>query len=385
MNHNESRVAVMALGTAVPKYQASQPDVGRWMAESFEDRPALGRWLKKIYAGSGIDTRYACVPDFLEPPHHSRLAPGQEPAETLTTAERMAVYERESVKLGTAAACDALETYCKLSNSSLTAVVASITHLIVVSCTGFFAPGLDMAIAQKLKLDSTVERTLVGFMGCAAAFNGLRVATQIVKSRPAARVLVVCVELCSIHIQPGTQREDLLSAALFADGAAACLVGERAVEQSDLFEIDAFHTNVMPETKTEMIWQIGDHGFSLRLSPKIPEHLAEAAPAGLQALWGNRARPGFWAIHPGGRAIIDRLVAILQLRPEEVTASRAVLGRYGNMSSATILFVLNDLRRQLRRTGQAGQTVAGVAMAFGPGLVIEMARLTYVPPGGGDV
>ncbi|HXW01276.1 MAG TPA: type III polyketide synthase [Anaerolineae bacterium] len=379
MDQNGGCIALLSLGAAVPKYRAKQAEVGRWMANSFEGQPALGRWLRSLYANSGIETRYACVPDFLEPPARSRFAPGRALTDAATTAERMAIYEREAVALGTTAGCQALAAYGDARQSELIAVINSITHLIVVSCTGFFAPGLDLAIAQRLNLAPTVERMLIGFMGCAAAFNGLRAATQIVKGQPSARVLVICVELCSIHIQPGTERENLISASLFADGASACLVGVAEANQGHIFEIGGFHTSVKPETRAEMVWQIGDYGFALRLSPQIPDHLAEAAPAALQTLLNGDPRPQFWAIHPGGRAIVDRLVDIFQLKPEQVTASRSVLRQFGNLSSATIFFVLAELQRKLSRE-VVGKKVEGVAMAFGPGLVIEMARLAYIPP-----
>jgi predicted naringenin-chalcone synthase len=233
-------------------------------------------------------------------------------------------------------------------------------------------------VAQRLKLAPTVERILIGFMGCAAAFNGLRMATQIVRSQPSARVLVVCVELCSIHIQPGAHRESLISGSLFADGASACLVGSSPANQADIFEIGNFYTGVKPETTSEMVWQIGDHGFALRLSPKIPRHLAEAAPAALHALIGERPAPCFWAIHPGGRAIVNRLIEIFQLQPEQVRASWSVLRHFGNLSSATIFFVLDEIRRKFCQD-KTNQNINGVAMAFGPGLVIEMAYLTYIP------
>lgn len=379
MNQNGPRVAMLALGTAVPPYQASQAAVGRWMAASFAKQPVLGRWLRSLYANSGIETRYACVPDFSSPPGLSRLSPGVEPPDSLTTAERMVIYERESVKLGTAAGQQALEALSKASQSDLAAVTETVSHLVVVSCTGFFAPGLDLAIGHHLKLAPTVQRFLLGFMGCAAAFNGLRLATQIVKGQPEARVLVICVELCSIHIQPGTVRENLISASLFADGASACLVGAAPPARGDFFEIGGFHSSVKPETTAEMVWQIGNHGFALRLSPQIPDHLAEVAPTALRALLGNQGQPHFWAIHPGGRAIVERLADIFQLAPKQVKTSLSVLRRFGNLSSATIFFVLAEMQQNLRRVTHKDR-LPGVAMAFGPGLVIEMAGLWYVPP-----
>jgi predicted naringenin-chalcone synthase len=380
MSQNGQSVAILSLGTAVPPYQAQQMAINEWMSISLEAQPALVRWLRSIYTHSGIETRHACIPDFLHAPSVSRFAPGRSPAETATTAERMAIYERESVTLGMQAGQRALTAYADTIKTDLLTAASAVTHLVVVSCTGFFAPGLDLALAQRLNLSSTVERTLIGFMGCAAAFNGLRVASQIVRGQPAALVLVVCVELCSIHIQPGTERENLISASLFADGASACLVGTAENQASDVFEIEGFHTRIKPDTEAHMVWQIGDHGFVLRLSPQIPDHLAEAAPTALGVLFDQRPPPQFWAIHPGGRAIVDRLSSIFQLAPAQVLASRSILSRFGNLSSATIFFVLEELQQKWRQHPVTPEKLTGIAMAFGPGLVMEMARLAYIPP-----
>ncbi|HQY93376.1 hypothetical protein [Caldilinea sp.] len=217
---------------------------------------------------------------------------------------------------------------------------------------------------------------MIGFMGCSAAFNGLRMASQIVAGDPHARVLVVSVEICSPHIQPGTRRDDLVSASLFADGAAAALVGMPTAADHDYFRLDNFHTDMKPNTRDEMVWKIGNHGFTLRLSPHIPDHLTDVVPAALAQLTGAQT-PDFWAIHPGGRAIVDGLQQILALDDSAVAASRRVLRDYGNMSSATILFVLAAHAEALAKSGQPA---TGVAMAFGPGLTVEMAQLSYAPP-----
>jgi len=237
-------------------------------------------------------------------------------------------------------------------------------------------------------------------MGCSAAFNGLRSAYEIVRSQPDARVLVVSVELCSLHVQPNPGREQLIAYALFGDGAAACLVGQPLPSDSAFFQLESFHTGTKPDTESEMVWAIGDYGFTLKLSPKVPHYLAEIAPVALEALFADQQRPQFWAIHPGGRAIVDRLAELFDLEPAQVAASREILRQYGNLSSATILFVLDELQRTLHSAHQpesmahtnghsprigtngakaAVQRLSGVAMAFGPGLVIEMARLSYVP------
>jgi predicted naringenin-chalcone synthase len=282
----------------------------------------------------------------------------------------MAIYQREAVEVGVAAAERALAA------PQLTDAAAGVTHLIVVSCTGFFAPGLDLAIARRLGLRPTVQRTVVGFMGCAAAFNGLRLAAQIVDGQPDAQVLVVCVELCTLHLQPGSERIALTVASLFADGAAACLVGA-AQPGGDLLRLNRLHTQVQPDTEDAMAWQIGDHGFVMRLSPDVPRYVGTLATSALATLLDGQPEPTFWAIHPGGRAIVDRLADLLQLSPAQTAASYGVLRRYGNMSSPTILFVLAELLNDLRTSPGP---VSGVAAAFGPGLVTEMAHLTYVPP-----
>lgn len=371
--------AVLAVGTALPRYCGAQEEIAEWLAASFGPRSAQGRILRSLCRESGIERRYSCLPHYLEPPTESRFAPGVSPERSPSTAERMAIYEQEAAPLGVQAATAALEDYAQLMGNSLDAAIPRVTHLLVVSCTGFYAPGVDFMIAKRLGLQPTVERTLIGFMGCSAVFNALRAAHAIVRGDPDALVLVVSVELCSLHTQPNPQRDHLIGSSIFADGASACLVGVPGdkAQRGDHFRLECFHTRMKPDTEEEMAWQIGNHGFNLRLSPRVPEHLAEAAPAALATLFGT-ARPSFWAIHPGGRSIVDRLAEIFALEDEEVTASRRVLAEIGNASSATILFVLAEMRCRLRDRGY-NQPCEGVAMAFGPGLVLEMARLTYVP------
>lgn len=373
MGLDHSPVALIGLGTAVPSHRMDQTHLGQVMADSLAARPSLGRWLKHLYERSGIETRYSCLADAAAPSPRSRFAPGRNTVDTPTTAERMAIYQQAAVAIGTLAAERAL---ADCTAESLAEVAASVTHLIAVSCTGFFAPGLDQAIARRLGLKPTVERSLIGFMGCAAAFNALRLAAQIVQARPEARVLVVCVELCTLHIQAGYNPVDLVVASLFADGAGACLVGA-PTGRGDHFLIDAFYTALKPDSTEEMVWKIGDHGFTLHLSPEIPRHLGEVAPEALATLLDGRPRPSFWAIHPGGRGIVDRLAELLELQPDDLAPTMDVLRQYGNMSSPTILFVLAAMRERLRSAAAA--PTGGVAMAFGPGLVAEMAHLTYLP------
>jgi predicted naringenin-chalcone synthase len=374
--------AILALGTAVPQYQLQQATLSEWMAESFADQPSIARLIRAVHAQSGIATRHSCIPDYGQTAQASRYALGGDLGGSASTAERMALYERESVPLALAAAEAALAQLARERQLSPAALAAQITHLVAVSCTGFFAPGLDFALTKQLPLQPTVDRQLIGFMGCAAAFNGLRSAVQAVRSEPGALALVVCVELASLHSYPDSSRDTLVAASLFADGAGAALVGYPTADDRRYFTLDGFHSSIKPETEEEMAWQIGNHGFTLRLSPRVPAHLAEIAPTALARLFDHDA-PCFWAIHPGGRAIVERLADIFALTPAQTAATFAVLRDYGNMSSATILFVLHELQRQWQAAashadGPSAPPRQGVAMAFGPGLVIEMARLTYI-------
>lgn len=374
MPQDAARAALLSIGTAVPHHQIEQTAFSSWVAESFGNQPALSRMIRRLFDVSGIEMRYSCVPDFSGSFAQSRFSLSGALADAPTTAARMAIYRHEATALGTLAAQRALGDHTPGQAFDATAV----THLIVVSCTGFFAPGLDQAIANGLGLRPTIERSLIGFMGCAAAFNGLRLARQIVCGQPDALVLVVCVELSTLHMHPENSRTNLVAASLFGDGAAACLVGAPRSDGHDCLQLDGFYSELVPDTTQEMAWSIGDYGFILHLSPDIPRHLGEVAPRALAALLNGRRTPHFWAIHPGGRAIVDRLAELFALAPEQVAASLSILRHYGNMSSPTILFVLHELREQLRR--ENGGVASGVAMAFGPGLVVEMAHLSYLPP-----
>jgi len=359
--------ALLSIGTANPPYYFEQSQVATFVADSLDASPGLRRWLRQLYRLSAIETRYSCLPDAGTLHPDSPFAPGAPLQQAPTTAERMAIYEQASVDVATDAARQALGDRA-----------AEVTHLIVVSCTGFFAPGPDLALARRLGLPANVQRSVIGFMGCAAAFNALRLADQIVAGQPDALVLIVCVELCTLHIQPGAGREDLTAASLFADGAAACLVGVPQPGREMLL-IDTFFTGVTPDTESDMAWRIGNHGFVMRLSPEVPRQVAKVVPPALRELLPDGSSPEFWAIHPGGPAIVDRVAETCNLSSSDVQASRSVLRNYGNMSSPTILFVLDEIHRQLR---SAARPAAGVAMAFGPGLVAEMATLRYVPAAG---
>ena len=371
--------AILSLGTALPQHQFTQDQAADWFAHSLRDSPAKARWIRAICAGSGIETRSFCIPDGLGSPDESRFAPNRPPGQAATTSERMDMFRQMAPPLAVEAGRAALAELSERSDRSISQVTESITHLILVTCTGFFAPGLDIAISDELNLSPEVERIQIGFMGCSALFNAWRTAAAIVNGAPGARVLIVCVEVCSIHLQPSLKRQHLISAALFSDGAGSCVVGNPTPEAPGHVRLMSFYSRVKPNTENEMTWKIGDHGFALHLSHRIPDHLAQAAPPGLGQLFPDGQRPEVWAIHPGGKAIVDQLVETFDLAPEDTAASLRTLRRVGNLSSATMVFVLRELLEQMEKRPRGTRGQVGVAMGFGPGLVLEMARLWFEP------
>lgn len=371
--------AILSLGTALPQHRVSQDQAADWLADSLRDHPTKARWLRSISARSGIDARHFCIPYALVPPAESHFAPHRSPAEAATTSERMELFRSMAPPLAVEAGRQALAQLSDSSGRTLAEQTASISHLILVTCTGFFAPGLDIAISSQLGLSPAVERIQIGFMGCSALFNAWRTAADFVAGAPQARVLIVCVELCSIHLQPSLKRQHLISSTLFGDGAGACIVGRPTEHGRGYIQLVEHLSRVQPGTEGEMTWQVGDHGFALYLSPQIPDHLARAAPPALRTLFPDGQRPAFWAIHPGGKAIVDQLAESFALGAPDIAASLNTLRAVGNLSSATMVFVLAELLEQLGRNPADADSLDGVAMGFGPGLVLEMARLRYLP------
>ncbi|MCW6536951.1 type III polyketide synthase [Sphingomonas lycopersici] len=345
------RAYIHAIGTATPAhdFHAAFLDLAVTRLSEARDRALFSRMAKR----SGIEHRWTILP---HPPgggspvdpggfYHGETAP--------STARRMEVYAREAPGLALAA-IDDLRTRVD---------IGGITHLVVASCTGFVAPGIDQIIAGRLGLGPAIERTLVGFMGCYAAVSALRVAHHIARSDRAARVLVVAVELSSLHLGQQDTVETLLAALQFADGAAAALV----CAEPGGCALDRFFCATLPDSADLIRWIIGDEGFEMTLSGEVPHRIVEALrepPARTALLNGRDPSALQWAIHPGGRSILDAVEGGLGLAPTALTASRGVLARFGNMSSPTLMFVLAELMRQQG-------DLPGVAIAFGPGLAME--------------
>jgi predicted naringenin-chalcone synthase len=270
-----------------------------------------------------------------------------------TTGDRMARFESEALALALRA----------IDGLDIADERARITHLIVASCTGFTAPGLDFHIMQAAGLPPSVERTVVGFMGCFAAVNALKLARHIVRSEPHAKVLVVNLELSCLHLQEQWVIEKMLSFLLFGDGCGACLV---SAEPAGL-ALDRFSAAVIPRTADLITWHIRDQGFDMHLSGQVPGRIRRWLKEHGATLLGNRAVDdiGMWAVHAGGRSILDAVQHGLALAPDALRFSRDVLRDFGNMSSATLVFVLDRILRAPDHSGE------GIAMAFGPGLTVE--------------
>lgn len=270
-----------------------------------------------------------------------------------STAERMRRYRGHALPL----ALKALAPWREKQ------VLEGVTHLIVTSCTGFYAPGLDIDLVQALRLNPSVERTIIGFMGCYAAFNGLKQAYHIARSEPSAKVLMVNLELCTLHFQEGHELEPMLGFLIFADGCAASLISR---EEAGL-EITGFKNELCADEIDKITWEIGDRGFNMFLSTEVPQAIGRHLPEKMKSILGGRKPEdiSLWALHPGGRAILDTIQEKLGVPEDKMAASREVLRDCGNMSSASVMFVLRKHLEDVRSRGN------GVALAFGPGLTVE--------------
>lgn len=361
-----------AIATGHPPLTRSQAYASDFMQRVTSLPAPIRKRIPAIYERSGIDQRHSCVVDYgkadaadftFYPPDWS-LQPAP------TTGQRNALYRESAVPLAEQVARDALARAGRTMDE--------VTHVVAVTCTGFFAPGLDIELVKRLGLKPSTQRTVIGFMGCYAAFNGLRVAHSFCQSDPNAVVVMVCVELCTLHFQVSETLEQAVINAIFSDGAAAAVLSSRDAAQAEgELAYTASHCVLDDDSMGHMTWAIGDHGFDMGLSPRVPAVLAQQLPTYLDGLLApHHLTPDdldFWAIHPGGRAIVDKAQAVLNLSEADLRHSLGVLRDHGNMSSPTILFVLERFladHHAQRAEGRSGLG-SGVAMAFGPGLTLE--------------
>lgn len=335
---------ILGIGTAVPVGTMTQDEAAD-LVSAFGDEGGRAAGVRALFRRAGVAQRSSVLVDGngnLTRFYAAGGAPG--PA----AGERMDIYATHAGLLA-AEACTAA-----LAEAGLDA--GTIRHLVTVSCTGFAAPGVDLALIDALGLSAGVSRTNIGFMGCHAAVNALRVAKSLAET--GGRVLVCCVELCTLHLGGGGS-DGRVPSALFGDGAAAVVVGEdgdggRAIRSTA--------SVIIPDSRDLMSWRVGDHGFEMTLSPRVPDVLAAFVPEWLDGWLGAaRGRIAGWAIHPGGPRVLSVLGAAIGASAGDLGESRRVLREHGNMSSATLLFIIDGLLR----SGQAGPIVG---LAFGPGL-----------------
>ncbi|MBS1991654.1 MAG: type III polyketide synthase [Cyanobacteria bacterium SZAS LIN-3] len=354
-----TKVKITSIATALPTSELAQVDALQ-MARQFNCQNTDDeRILRSLYRRTTIEKRRTVLSLSRTDATYTATA---EP----TTAERMAIYKAKAAPLAIEATAAAL-AQAKLAPDA-------IGNLVTVSCTGFFSPGIDTQIIKSVALPRGVSRTNVGFMGCHGALNGLRVATSLAQTsgKPS---LLVAAELCSLHFQYGFKSDDILANALFADGAAATVLSPVSEEAAGMAVI-ASGSHLIEDTEAAMTWEIGDKGFKMTLSPKVPSlierHLKDWLTTFLNSHGTAIEEVAAWAIHPGGPKILDAVERALNLDASCLIPSRQVLRRLGNMSSPTILFILKELLEG--RYGAPGNGPV-VALAFGPGLTIEAAIL----------
>ncbi len=360
-------MAILGMGTALPAYSIAQQDSAGFAKALCCINERQSHLLETLYKRTRIRRRASVLlragngsapeQDFFSP---QKDASGKGP----TTQVRMQRYAQEAAPLALVAAAKALR------QSGLAA--SRITHLITVSCTGFAAPGVDIGLVKQLGLRTDVGRMHVGFMGCHGVINGLRIAEALATSNPASRVLLCAVELCSLHFAYGWDPANIVANGLFADGAAALVGACETKRNANGLRVKAIGSFIFPDSEDAMTWRIGDHGFEMTLSNRVPALITKHLGPLLRA-WLGKQRTSIekirsWAVHPGGPRLIDEVAARLDLPEPMLAASRDVLAECGNMSSPTLLFILERLQL-------AGAPRPCLMLGFGPGLVAEMALL----------
>jgi predicted naringenin-chalcone synthase len=355
---------ITGMGTQAPKYSLNQAETARVASRLCCTSDEQERLLSVLSRRTRIKRRSSVLleesggvatHDFFRLPRTSDdRGPG--------TKDRMGKFEEYAGKMGLGACRKALRT------AQLTG--EEVTHLITVSCTGFYAPGVDYEIITSLGLPPSVERTQIGFMGCQAALNALRVASSLCAANASAQVLICSVELCSLHFQYGWDPNRIVSNSIFADGAGAIVGTGDGGDNPDCWRILGNGSYLVPNSADAMTWKIGDHGFDMTLSARVPDlidrHLADWLDKWLAGYGLRRSEIGSWAIHPGGPRILVAAERALGISSGDTQVSRNVLTNFGNMSSATMFFVLEQL------IGKQAPLPC-VALGFGPGLTIEAA------------
>ena len=335
------------------------------MQKVYAGTEADNRKLRFLYQQSGIQQRYSVIADYSRNIHEWKFYPQSENLEPFPSLEqRMAVFNKQAPLLSVDAIRNCLDGICGHRE---------ITHLITVSCTGMSAPGLDLQVMELMDLQKNIFRTSVNFMGCYAAIHALKLADALCNGNSNAKVLIVCTELCTLHFQREATMDNIASSLLFGDGSAAVLVMPDKGDESGL-NISGFYSEVIPKGRRDMAWELSSSGFLMTLSGYIPELIEEDFAAIVERSLQAGSFPikdvSHWCIHPGGKRILEAIQHCVGLDKEQLKQSYQILNEYGNMSSATILFVLKEMMQEKTR----GKRVFGAA--FGPGLTVETFTAT---------
>lgn len=355
-----STASILALATAVPSHAVNQSEFAEKIIDIFNLNSQKSESIRQLYNNSAIQTRYSVISDFSKERKEWNFWGSEYPKTIPTTAQRNDLYKIESSKLAYEAAAKALKSW---GGNPL-----DISHVISVSCTGMVAPGIEFDLMQLLNLKPSTQRLAVNFMGCFGAFKGLSVAQAFAKEDPKHRILLVCTELCSLHFQAEQTTDNILANALFSDGSAAVIVGvDPKPDETSLWEIRNKSSIALENTLDKMKWEVGNYGFHMKLSHTIPVLLRRHIASFVESLVGSDLpyEDCDWAIHPGGKSIIQAIEKALKLQKRLTTASWDTLANYGNMSSATFLFVLDRLLEQKSSKKWT------VGLGFGPGLSVE--------------
>ncbi|WP_020530822.1 type III polyketide synthase [Flexithrix dorotheae] len=359
---------ITSIGVAVPEARFSQQAIADTMADLIDLDEEKRKNLQILYRATGIKYRHSVIGALENGDFTNFYLSGKNQNQFPDVAARMEVYKEEAIQLSLMAIENALSG---LNNFE----TQQITHLITVSCTGMYAPGLDIEIIEHLKLNSFTQRTAVNFMGCYGVFNGLKLADAICKAEENAKVLLVSVELCSLHLQKSEDPDDLLAASIFADGAAAAIIESMPSADLSLSPLN-FYCDLYPQGREDMVWEIGNFGFEMKLSAYVPGLLGKGINTLVENLLNQLGLKlediHHFAIHPGGKKILAEIEQALALQREQNEAAYQVLRSYGNMSSATILFVIKEILENLKSSNK-NQNLLG--MAFGPGLTMESMLL----------
>lgn len=359
---------LLDIETSVPRYENDKVGFMNFYSKALaaSGLQDISKKMSFLMDKTRIEKRYSCIPDF----GNDERELFQDNNYSPSVDRRMAVYKEKIVPL----VSDVVASILK--NNQLDS--SKITHLITVSCTGLYAPGLEFAVADKYHLHHA-EKLAVNFLGCYAGIKALKHAYYIANAQPDARVLVVSAELCTLHFNPSIVDEDVIASLLFSDGAASALVcgdNHKKTETKPVLSIDAIGSACIPSTSHLMTWDLSSHAFKMFLSRDLVKVIGEnIAPVVHDFLSGNKEKVDYWAIHPGGIRIIEEVKERLSLVDEQVQDSTNVLKRYGNMSSPTILFILKGMLNRIKSSEQKEDSQA-FACAFGPGLTVEMIRFS---------